>query len=166
MWKIKDHPGILFIDVEEELEYQPDRFVDCANTDFSDGYFNTIFFDPPHTWGLKKNDRIFSTPSKKVADEKFNYGRTYPYYCGLDKFQTKTALLGFINKAQVEFKRILNNYGILWVKWSEYSIPIHSIKPFFKDWNLMMELKLKLTPRGKTRSFWLMYMKDARALGV
>jgi len=161
MWKTKDHPGILFIDVEKDLEYKPDRFLDCTQTDFSDGFFNTIFFDPPHTWGIPKNKRIFTTPSKKIADEKFNYGRTYPSYYGLDKFQTKTALLGFIHKSQLEFQRILSDYGMLWVKWSEYTIPADNVAPLFRDWKKMLELQLKLTPRGKKRTFWTMYMKNS-----
>ena len=73
--------------------------------------------------------------------------------------ETKTALLGFIHKAQIEFQRILYDYGMLWVKWSEYSIPIDNIKPFFKDWEEMLSLQLKRSPRGKTDSYWLMFMK-------
>lgn len=161
MWSNKNHPGILFIDIEEELEFVPDRFLDCTQTDFPDNYFYTIFFDPPHTWGIPKNKRIFTIPSKKIADELFNYNRKYPSYYGLDKFKTKTALLGFIHKAQLEFQRILYDYGMLWVKWSEYSIPIDNIKPFFRDWIEMLELPLKRSPRGKTDSYWLMYMKKS-----
>ena len=161
MWKTKDHPGVMFIDIEEELEYVPDKFVDCTKTDFPDNYFNMILFDPPHNWGIPKNERIFTIPSKKVADEKFNYGRTYPSYYGLDKFKNKRELIRFLHDAQLEFNRILNPYGCLWVKWSEYKIMVEAIEPLFRDWTQMMKIRLHKTPRGKNDSWWIMYMKTS-----
>lgn len=162
MWKIKDYPGIHFIDIEEELEYQPDQFMDCTNTDFPDNHFNLIFFDPPHNWGIPKNERIFTIPSKKVADEKFNYGRTYPSYYGLDKFDNKSGLINFIYEAQEEFKRILKPNGLLFFKWSEYKIPVHNIKCLFRDWIELMEIPLKSPPRGKNFSYWIIYAQSIK----
>jgi len=160
MWKTKDHPNVFFIDIEPELEYPPDRFLDCTKTDFPDNWFYTIFFDPPHNWGIPKNERIFTIPSKRVADEKFNYNRTYPSYYGLDKFNNKSELIAFIDKAQREFMRILHQNGCFWFKWSEYAIPVHNIECLFKDWNQMLKIRLHKTPRGKTESCWIMYMKN------
>ena len=164
MWRTKDHDGIMFIDVEPELEYPPDRFLDCTDTDFEDGYFNMILFDPPHTWGIPYNERIFTMPSKKAADDKFNYNRAYPSYYGLDKFKNKSELIAFIDKAQTEFMRILNPYGCLWFKWSEYSVPISNMECLFKNWSTMMKIRLHKTPRGKTESYWIMYMKRTKTI--
>ena len=157
MWKTNDHPGIMFIDVEKELEYVPDKFMDCTKTDFPDEYFNMILFDPPHNWGIPKNKRLFSIPSNKVAQELF--GRNTCYY-GLDKFNNKRQLVRFIYDAQEEFKRILNPYGCLWVKWSEYRIMVEAIEPLFRDWSMMMKIRLHKTAVGKNDSWWIMYMKN------
>ena len=161
MWKTKESPHIIYIDIEPDLEYPPDRFLDNTKTDFPDNYFNAIFFDPPNLWGKKKNELVVTTPSKKVADEKFNYGRKYPTYYGLDKYSTKIDLLIFINKAQKEFQRILKPNGMLWLKWSEVKITMNQIRPFFREWDEMICIKMKLSPVGKNRSFWIMYMKNS-----
>jgi len=159
MWKTKDSPHIIYIDIEPDLEYPPDRFLDNTHTDFPNDYFNAIFFDPPHFWGKKKNELVVTTPSKKVADEKFNYGRTYPTYYGLDKYATKRDLIVFINKAQKEFFRILKPSGMLWLKWSEVKITMNKIRPLFNNWTEMLCIEMKPSPVGKNRSFWVMYMK-------
>lgn len=159
MWKTKDSPQILYIDIEPDLEYPPDRFMNNTKTDFEDNYFNAIFFDPPHFWGKKKNALVVTTPSKKVADEKFNYNRKYPTYYGLDKYATKNALLAFVNGAQREFQRILRPSGMLWLKWSEVKITMDKMRPLFKDWVEMLCIEMKPSPVGKNRSFWVMYMK-------
>ena len=77
IWKTKESPYIIWIDIEPDLAFQPDIIMDSTNTTFDDDYFNTIFFDPPPFYGRKNNKTIFSTPSKEVFDE------TWPQHGGL-----------------------------------------------------------------------------------
>jgi len=160
MWSTKNHPSVIFIDVEKHLEYPPDRFMNCTNTDFEDGRFHTIIFDPPHNWGIPYNERLFTIPSKERADEKFNYGRTVPPYYGLDKFKNRSELIAFIDKAQKEFHRILSPQGLLIFKWSEYVIPVHNIKCLFKDWIELLDFRLFRSPQGKNESWLVFYIKN------
>ena len=112
MWQIKDSPLIYFIDIEGGLEVQPDKVVDCTKTGFEDGCFNMIFFDPPHGWGKKLGNNIYTC---RTTEEFIEYRKKYdlnrwgnkPIYYGLDKYQSKSELLSFIHKAQKEFYRIL-----------------------------------------------------------
>ncbi len=160
IWKTKDSPHVLFIDIEEDLEFQPDRILDCTNTDFPNEQFSIIFFDPPHDYGVKKNSRKFTTPSKKVADEKWGHHRRYPPYYGWDKYQTKTGLLSFIHKAQKEFHRILKDDGVLFFKWCEIRLPLNNVLPFFKTWKEMMRFYIgHYSQDSEAQTYWVMFMK-------
>ena len=162
MWATKESPFIEWIDIEEDLEYKPDRILDCTNTDYPDKHFKAIFFDPPHSYGREKNSGIFTTPSKAVSDEKWpEWKRKHPRYYGLDKYPTKEALLGFINRAQKEFLRILQDDGMLWLKWSENHSSLNAILPLFRDWNIMINIPAFTRRKTSTPTYWVMLMKNA-----
>ncbi|MBA7491945.1 hypothetical protein ES702_02493 [subsurface metagenome] len=162
IWSIKESPFIIWGDIEPELEFKPDIVFDCTKTDFPDKYFHTIFFDPPHSWGREKNAGIFTTPSKAVSDEKWpTHKRKRPRYYGLDKYKTRTALLGFINRAQKEFYRILRDDGCLWLKWCEIHSTIEAILPIFKNWKEMLTINACPFGSSKNRTVWVMLMKEA-----
>jgi len=160
IWNIKKSPYVLWIDIEPEVE--PDLILDCTNTNFLDKQFRMIFFDPPHSYGRTKNTGIYQTPSAKIRFEK--WGSRGGYY-GFDKYPTKTALLSFIHKAQEEFYRILDDYGVLWFKWAEIHATLDAILPLFKKWNLMM--KIEVAFQGKVKgntTWWVMFMKKSEFL--
>jgi len=164
MWVTKDSPFIIWIDIEPDLTYKPDRFLDCTQTDYPNKFFKAIFFDPPHSYGRKKNDAIFTTPSKEVHDEKWpQHERKYPRYYGLDKYPTKTALLAFINKAQKEFYRILEDGGMLWFKWSENHSSLRAILPLFRDWKIMIKIPAFTHRKTSTPTYWVMFMKKIQS---
>ena len=158
IWKTKESDRVLWIDIEPEIELKPDILMDCTNTDFDDGRFHTIFFDPPHKYGHTKNTGIHQTPSRILQKEK--WGNTGSYY-GFDKYATKIALLGFINKAQLEFMRILSDDGILWFKWAEIVSPLNNILPLFRDWDVMMKHEVAYRGKVKTRTWWVAFMKKS-----
>ena len=165
MWKKNESDKILWIDIEEELEYAPDILMDCTNTDFNDGRFHTIFFDPPHEWGRKKYSNIFTIPNRTHPNyAKYKLGGGDTYY-GWDKYETKSKLLMFISKSQNEFYRILSNDGCLWVKWNEYKIKVSEIIPLFLNWDLMMRT-YGTPPRqeSQTKTYWLLFMKKENKL--
>ena len=158
MWRIRESDYVLWIDVEPDLSTSPDYFMDCTHTDFSDGRFHTIFFDPPHSFGRTKNTGVHQTPSQELMREK--WGRRGAYY-GLDKYATMASLLGFINKAQQEFMRILSDDGILWFKWAEIHTTLNKILPIFNAWQEMMRIEVAYRGKVKTRTWWVALMKKS-----
>lgn len=159
MWKTRESDYVLWIDIESELSEQPDLIMDCTKTNFEDGRFHTIFFDPPHSYGHTKNTGVHQTPSRDIMREK-GWG-TGAYY-GFDKYSSKTAWLSFINKAQEEFYRILNDDGILWFKWGELRSTLDSILPFFKRWMVMMRFEVAYRGQVKgCRTWWVALMKNS-----
>jgi len=158
MWKTKDSPFIIWIDIEKELSVSPDVIMDCTDTEFSDDWFHTIFFDPPHSFGHSKNTGIHQTPSREVMKER---GWGVGAYYGFDKYATKASLLGFINRAQKEFYRILSPNGLLWFKWAEIHATLDNILPIFKDWKVMMKHEVAYRGQVKTRTWWVALMKKS-----
>lgn len=165
IWKDKESPFILYIDIEPELEFPPDRVIDCSDTDFSDGRFTVIFFDPPHTYSNRKPlQRWHSCRNKKELaqfNEKYNQKRAGLSYYGEDKYKTKIAWLAFLNKAQREFQRILSEDGMLWMKWSEMRLPLDKVLPLFKNWTLKLKFYIGSPhqKKGGAQTYWLMFMK-------
>jgi len=168
IWNTKDDPRILWIDIEPALDFTPDIIMDCTKTQFPDESISTIFFDPPHIWGDKPGENLYSLRNLKEQKrfyEKRNFkaipwGRQ-PYY-GSDKYQSKSELLLFIHKAQREFYRIIKKDGMLWVKWNETKLKMGKIVPFFKNWNLMLIFPISspLQRLGDKQTYWLMFMKN------
>lgn len=157
MWKTRESDYILWIDIEPELSEKPDILMDCTKTEFENGRFHTIFFDPPHSYGHTKNTGVHQTPSRQTMKEK-GWG-TGAYY-GFDKYPTKTALLSFIHRAQEEFYRVLDDNGILWLKWGELRSSLNGILPLFKKWNVMMQFEVAYRGQVKgCRTWWIMLMK-------
>jgi len=159
MWKTRESDKVIWIDIENELTVKPDFIMDCTNTEFDDGQFHTIIFDPPHSFGRTKNTGQHQTPSQELQIEK--WGRKGSYY-GFDKYPTKRELLGFINKSQLEFQRILSDDGMLWFKWAEIHCTLDSILPFFKDWKIMLRIESHSSRAGagKTRTWWTAFTKN------
>ena len=160
IWRKKEPDRVLWIDIEPEIELKPDILMDCTNTDFEDGRFHTIFFDPPHSYNFTKNTGIHQTPSRKLQKEK--WGNTGSYY-GFERYKSKTELLRFIDKAQLEFLRILSDDGILWFKWGELRESVDNVLHIFDKWDIMM--KMEVAYRGKVvgaRTYWFALMKKSQ----
>jgi len=161
MWKTKEHPQIIYIDIEEELEFKPTKIMDCTRTDFKDKSIPVIWFDPPQIVGGKKNGGIYAIPSKKVFDEKYpKYKQKHPRYYGSDKFKNKEELMNFLNKSALEFHRILQDDGILMVKWAEVVATTNDIIPLFSNFIEMMRIPIKSVHKTTRGSFWIVFMKD------
>lgn len=171
IWKIKESPFILWIDIEPELEIKPDILMNNEKTSFPDNYFHTIFFDPPHGWGKELGKSWMSIRNKE--DKKL-----YPWgqpsgtvYYGWDKYSSKTALISHIHRAQKEFYRILQDNGILWFKWDECEIPLNNLEVFFRDWIIMMKIQIGANPmmgnnpkESISKSWWVLLMKREKTV--
>lgn len=164
-WRTKESNQVLWTDIEAELEVPADMIVDIRKTDFKDGQFTTVIFDPPHWWGDTLGRNIYSNRNKKELDE---YNKRYGSniglgYYGCDKYFTKKSLLGFLNASQKEIHRILDDSGVLWLNWSDVKIPLSKILPFFDQrWKVMIKLQVgsKTQSRSKHQNWWVMLMKN------
>lgn len=173
IWDIRETPNIIWLDIDPELEIKPDVVIDCTKTEFPDGYFFAIFFDPPHQWGDKTADQLYTCRNKKEHDAfmkkwGFKQFKKVPTYYGTDKYKSKSQLLSFIHKAQQEFYRILAPNGMLWVKWCESKIPLGKITPFFKDWHVMMVLEIGSQKQtlSQAQTFWILLLKDSERIEI
>jgi hypothetical protein len=162
IWIVKDDPRVLFIDIEPDLEHKPDKLLDWSNTGFPDKSFHTIIFDPPHSFGREKNQGMYVTPSKAVYNEKWPQWRrpnALPRYYGLDKYATKAALMRFLNRSAVEFHRILQDDGILLLKWGENHSTIDAIIPLFDGFIEVMRTNRSSHGASSKGGIWVLLMK-------
>ena len=162
LWNKREDSRVLWIDIEPELEIKPDILLDCTNTGFESGRFNLVVFDPPHMWGYKKNEIAFSTPSSKVAKEKWPdwYGvRDAHGYYGADKYQTKEELMEFIFNSEKEFHRILRDEGVLLLKWNDRMGLLEAVIQIFSKWEIMLKIPVQKQKGQDTNTFWLLLMK-------
>jgi len=158
LWKTKEDSRILWIDIEPELSFKPDLLLDCTDTKFEDKRFNLIIFDPPHEWGREKNETLFTTPNEEIAKKNWSE-RGHPRYYGADKYKTGEDLISFIFKAEKEFSRILNDNGVLFIKWSNIRIVFDKFSEIFSKWNLMIKIPTKKTDLSGNQTYWFMFMK-------
>jgi len=158
---IKDSPHILYVDIEEELSYPPDKIVNTCDTGFKDKDFHTIFFDPPHEYGRTKNTSMYTTPNRELCNEKWpEWARKgHPRYYGTDKYKTGHDLLSYISKSEMEFYRILTDDGMLWLKWSENRYVVNDILEFFRRWDVMLKLPIKSVSETAAPTYWICLMK-------
>ena len=161
IYETKDHPFILYGDIEPDLFYKPDIMVDCTKTNFPDKSKNLIIFDPPHECGRIKNEGIFSTPSLEVANKKWPkyYRETPPRYYGGDKYKNKDELRRFVYETQKEFYRILSDGGALLMKWSENRIDLKEIIKLFRGWSVILKIRCFKQGNTATPTYWVMLMK-------
>lgn len=159
MWQHKNSENIIYIDMERKLEVPPTMFCLNHQTPFQDKVFNAIFFDPPHNWGGAIH--YFSFPSKAERKKVFPDATGIPTYYGWDKFKSRGGLVSNIFKAQLEFKRILKDDGLLYFKWNEMRITLNQILPAFSEWIVLMKLYINdpTHTAGEHQTYWVIMQK-------
>ena len=157
MWVTKEHPFVLFSDIEEELSIRPDEFIDSRDTGLEDESKFMVIFDPPHEYNHKKNRGYMTTPNDDLCREK--WGKKSSYY-GADKYKSKRELLRYIYECQKEFYRILRPQGVVFLRWAERRIPLDEILALFRGWQLMIRIPVFKKGPEKTDTYWLMLMKS------
>jgi len=163
MWRYRDSENIIYVDIERRLEVKPTLFADDRQLPFRDKQFDTIFFDPPHCYG--GTSPLFTSP-RRTAEylAKFKDKDATSYY-GWDKYKTKAQLLRYLFDSSKEFWRVLKDDGLLWLKWNEASISLHTILALLTDWRELMRIKVKggLRWGGEHRTYWLCMEKKLGA---
>lgn len=159
MWKLKDSENIIYIDIQTQLEVKPTIFCSNEQTPFRNGMFDTIFYDPPHSWGGKGHYHTYPYRSEEYL-EKWK-DKAIPRYYGWERYQSKILLYRHILDAQKEFQRILKDDGILWVKWNEMRIKLYKVLSLFNEWMLLLRLYVNSPSQtaGQHQTFWLALQK-------
>ena len=164
MWQTKKAEDIIYIDIEKQLKTKPTIFADNTNTPFLSEIFDTIFYDPPHRWG---GEPFFHGQVGFL--QKRQWARTKPFawtYYGWDKYKTRLQLIKHIYHAQKEFKRILKQDGLLWLKWNECEISLNRILAIFSDWTEIMRLYISdpTHTASKHQTYWICLTKKKKEI--
>jgi hypothetical protein len=165
MWQTKDYTPIIYVDVERHLTRKPTIITDNTKTPFLNSLFDTIFYDPPHTWmtSSRKPSR-HTIPDAETYLQHYDkkYGKT-PRYYGWDKYDTRGALVAHIYHAFNEFKRILKQDGLLWFKWCDMRIPLTALSTVLNQWRTLMTIPVGSNSTtnhyGRHQTSWLCLAK-------
>jgi len=156
--------GITYCDSETRLDVQPDRIEDFRNTSFENSSVDVIFLDPPHSWRSSETLSIFTTPNRKMMEARF--GKSYdgnrpPRYYGWDKFKTKEELMEALRLLVKECHRILDDNGMIWLRWNEVAIPYNEVLPIFVE-RFIESFRLNVSSPHKTskiKTIWACFIK-------
>lgn len=149
IWFDKRHPNALYTDIRKEppgldtkryrFAVLPDMIQDFRKLDYPDRSFKLVVFDPPHLKNISMNSII----GKK-------YGSLQP-----ETWQSD------IKKGFEECWRVLDNFGVLVMKWS-------CTKQNIKSRDIPLKTMLKILPQkplfghttgSKSNTNWLCFMK-------
>lgn len=163
MWAHKNSENIIYIDIERRLERKPTIFCSNEQTPFLSESFDTIFYDPPHSYGSKGHYHTYPCRSKEYL-EKW-HDQAIPRYYGWDRYKTRSQLITQLYFAEQEFYRILKPDGLLWLKWNEIKIRLYKILTIFNDWNILMKLFITspFHTASEHKTYWLCMEKKNRS---
>lgn len=151
MWFNKRHPNALYIDnrvvakghiqngANPNHEVKPDIVMDFRKMDFPDKSFKLVVFDPPHLSTLTESS---------IMRKKFGVlnAETWQYD---------------LKQAFKECWRVLDDCGVLLIKWNDIEIPYKKLLSLFKPQRpLFMNISAgrKALKEG-ARSYWFCFMK-------
>ena len=122
-WFDKENPEVLFTDIRDDVftlcdgrttVIHPDQVEDVTHLSFPDNRFKLVVLDPPHLVWVGEN----SWMEKKYGRLPKNWGQ-------------------FLHDAVNECMRVLDDYGVLILKWNEKDLKVSTIlkhidhKPLF-----------------------------------
>ena len=148
--------------MEKKLEVKPTIFADNTNTPFLSGIFDTIFYDPPHSW---RQDKFWASfPTHEEYSKMYKPKKCVITYYGWDKYKTRSALVKHLYMAQKEFHRILKDDGLLWLKWCEVSISLRRVLSIFSLWDAMIVIYVKSPTQitGEAQTYLVCLAKEKR----
>lgn len=162
MWEEKTVDGIIYLDVQKQLQRKPTIFADNRNLPFCSNIFDTVFFDPPHAWGMD-NHVFFSFPNTKLQREKYpEYKKkSIPSYYGVEIYRTRSQLVAYLYRAEKELRRVLKKDGILWFRWTNLDrMDERQALNIFCNWLVCTRHEINnVMQRSETKSFWFMMMQ-------
>lgn len=136
IWFDKDCPFTTFIDIRPQMG--PDYIMDNTNTTFTNDCFDMIVYDPPHV-----NVGANSDMSK-------SYGHF-----------TTTEIKDGIERAFVEFYRILKTDGFVLLKWNDHDTKLDNVlllaQPLFRP---LFGHKVATRTKHSSSTFWVCLVKE------
>jgi hypothetical protein len=164
MWHEKSAGEILYIDIEKRLSIKPNLFASNTHLPFKDEIFDTIFFDPPFKWNCDDHP-FWSFPNVKLRNEMYpeiKDNRKATVYYGIERYKSRSELVAYIYKAEIEIRRVLKKDGVLWLRWCLMTNMDHNnVLAIFSLWKQLLTHEIGSAKRtsGSTKSFWFMLMK-------
>lgn len=163
MWKEKSVDGIIYVDVETKLQRKPTIFADNRCLPFKKESFDTIFFDPPHAWGMESS-MFYSFPNREMQKAKYTTlgDRGITSYYGVERYKTRQALVAYIYRAEKELYRVLKPDGILWLRWTNLKTmdEQHALN-IFNNWTICLKHEIGSSKQtlSDCGSYWFMLTK-------
>lgn len=159
MWMWRDSENIIYIDRQLKLEMPPTIFCDNEQTPFKDELFDTIFYDPPHSWGDKGG--FYSYPRHTEEYMKKYKDKDITTYYGIEQYDRREQLVRHVYNAQKELERIAKEDGLLWLKWNETAIPLDNILTVMTNWQCLMKIPVTMLVQkhGSEQTYWLCMQK-------
>lgn len=150
MWLDKHHPNAIYIDnriaekghiqngFNPNHEVRPDILMDYRDLKFPDKKFKLVIFDPPHLTSLTETS---------IMRKKFGCLNSEAWQSDL-------------KKAFKELWRVLDDYGVLLVKWNDIEIPYKKLLSLFSEEPLIMNITAgQRALKESHRSYWFTFMK-------
>ena len=150
MWVNKHHPNAIYIDnrtapkghiqkgFNPNHEVNPDILMDFRNLKFPDASFKLIVFDPPHLSTLTETS---------IMRKKFGVLNAETWQSDL-------------KKAFSELWRVLEDYGVLVIKWNDIEIPYKKLRSLFSHEPLFRNIIAgNKALKAGNRSYWFCFMK-------
>jgi len=162
MWKRKQSDNIIYIDIQRQLEVRPTIFCSNEQLPFPDATFDTIFFDPPHSWHKGHHYHTYPRRTKEYFERWKD--RAVPRYYGWERYKTRSQLINHIFHAQQELSRVLKDDGLLWFKWCELSIPLLRILTALTEFRELLRIYVCSPSQtaGEAQTYWVCMEKRFR----
>lgn len=164
MWTEKNSDNIIYIDRQTTLERPPDIVASNESLPFTDKVADTIFWDPPHSWGIYDHYHSYTHRSDEYL-EKWQ-DTAIPRYYGWDVYKDRSEFIRHMIKTQRELCRVLKDDGLLWLKWNEMSMNLSQVLSMFGLWRMMMKLYIGSPSQtaGKHQTYWICLEKKVGAI--
>lgn len=150
MWLNKHHPNTIYIDnriaekghiqkgFNPNHEVEPDIVMDFRELKFPDKEFKLVVFDPPHLTSLTETS---------IMRKKFGCLNSETWQSDL-------------KKAFSELWRVLDDYGVLLIKWNDIEISYKKLLSLFSEEPLIMNITAgQKALKESHRSYWFTFMK-------
>jgi len=138
MWRDRENENFIYLDVEPKVK--PMVVGDLRRLPIRDKCISTVWFDPPFILG-------------KGHPVPFFQDLEHTWY-GLD-VDSKYLWSLFVKGSQ-EFRRVLREGGLLFLKWKDEEIPLQSVLGLLVGFKVLMVIPYRSKlQRGKAQSYWV-----------
>lgn len=148
MWLNKSHPNTIYIDIRKKekgfigdvpnFEVKPDYIMDFRKMSFLDESFKLVVWDIPHILSNRSGNSIFSKKFGVLNAETWR---------------------GDLKRGFNECWRVLENYGILLLKWNDHDIKYKELLKVFPVSPLFYNITSGSGIKKTSRTYWFCFMK-------